>query len=149
MSPVPKKGNDYDQAKDPRDPAQPHPSRGLRPIPRCGGANTTTAVPGGTAGSSAARPVSSPATQNQQLVYVRAKGNPESALPTIRKDVHELGPELPILNLKTLKREVDESLVTDRMIATLSAVFGVRATILATVGLYGVTAYTVTRRPPP
>jgi ABC-type antimicrobial peptide transport system permease subunit len=48
--------------------------------------------------------------------------------------------------VKTLNRQVDESLVTERMIATLSAVFAILATVLAIVGLYGVTAYTVARR---
>jgi len=83
---------------------------------------------------------------NAQLVYVRAEGNPQSVPRTIQTAVHELGPGLPIFNLKTLERQVDESLVTDRMIATLSAVFGILATILAIVGLHGITAYTVTRR---
>ena len=83
---------------------------------------------------------------NAQLVYVRAEGNPQSVPRTIQTAVHELGPGLPIFNLKTLERQVDESLVTDRMIATLSAVFGILATVLAIVGLYGVTAFTVTRR---
>ena len=83
---------------------------------------------------------------NAQLVYVRAEGNPQSALQIIQTAVHELGPGLPIFNLKTLECQVDESLVTDRMIATLSGVFGILATILAIIGLYGVTAYTVTRR---
>ena len=83
---------------------------------------------------------------NAQTVYVRTVGNPDGALRAIRSAVQELGPGLPILNLKTLERQVDESLASDRMIATLAAVFGVLATILAVVGLYGVTAYTVTRR---
>jgi ABC-type lipoprotein release transport system permease subunit len=83
---------------------------------------------------------------NAQTVYVRTEGNPDGALRAIRSAVQELGPGLPILNPKTLERQVDESLASDRMIATLAAVFGVLATILAVVGLYGVTAYTVTRR---
>ena len=46
----------------------------------------------------------------------------------------------------TLERQLDESLITERMIATLSAGFGALATVLAIVGLYGVMAYMVTRR---
>jgi predicted permease len=83
---------------------------------------------------------------NAQTVYVRTEGNPDGALRAIRAAVQELGPGLPIFNLKTLERQVDESLVSERMIASLSTVFGVLATILAMVGLYGVTAYTVTHR---
>jgi putative ABC transport system permease protein len=81
-----------------------------------------------------------------QAIYVRTEANPDRALRAIRLAVHELGPGLPILNLKTLNRQVDESLVSERRIATLSTVFGVLATMLAILGLYGVTAYTVTRR---
>jgi predicted permease len=83
---------------------------------------------------------------NAQMVYVRTQGNPDGALRAVRSAIQQLGPGLPILNLKTVDRQVDESLVTERMIATLSTVFGILATILAIVGLYGVTAYTVTRR---
>jgi predicted permease len=84
--------------------------------------------------------------QNGAFVYVRTEGNPDGAMRTIRSAIRELGPGLPIFNVKTLDRQVDESLVTDRMIATLSTVFGILATVLAIVGLYGVTAYTVVRR---
>jgi predicted permease len=83
---------------------------------------------------------------NAQFVYVRTNGNPDGALRNIRTAVQELGPGLPLFNVKTIERQVDESLITERMIATLSTVFGALATILAVVGLYGVTAYAVTRR---
>ena len=48
--------------------------------------------------------------------------------------------------MKTLTRQLDESLVTERMVAALSSVFGMLATVLAIIGLYGVMAYMVTRR---
>jgi predicted permease len=84
--------------------------------------------------------------RNGSVVYVRTEGNPDGAQRAIRSAVQELGPGLPIFELKTLDRQVDESLVTERMIATLSTVFGILATALAILGLYGVTAYTVARR---
>ena len=83
---------------------------------------------------------------NAQFIYVRTEGNPDGVLREIRSAVQELGPGLPLFNVKTIERQVDESLVTERMIAALSIVFGMLATILAVVGLYGVTAYAVTRR---
>src|SRR5262249_6676899 len=49
-------------------------------------------------------------------------------------------------NFKTLERQMDDSLVTERMIATLSSAFGALATLLAVIGLYGVMAFLVTRR---
>ena len=46
----------------------------------------------------------------------------------------------------TLEKQMDDSLVTERLVATLSSAFGFLATLLAAIGLYGVMAYTVARR---
>ena len=48
--------------------------------------------------------------------------------------------------MKTLQAQLDETLLTDRLIALLSAGFGLLATILASIGLYGVMAFVVARR---
>lgn len=53
---------------------------------------------------------------------------------------------MPVYNLRTLEHQIDQSLLNDRLIATLSTAFGVLATLLAVIGLYGVMAYTVARR---
>src|SRR5206468_7968283 len=53
---------------------------------------------------------------------------------------------LPIYELKTLERQLDETLLTERLIALLSAGFGLLATVLAVIGLYGVMAFIVARR---
>ena len=53
---------------------------------------------------------------------------------------------MPVYDLKTLEAQLDEMLLTDRLIALLSAGFGLLATILASVGLYGVMAFVVVRR---
>jgi predicted permease len=81
-----------------------------------------------------------------KVVYVRTERDPENAFATIRAVVHDLAPALPITGMKTLTKQMDESLVTERMVATLSSVFGALATVLAIIGLYGVMAYMVTRR---
>jgi predicted permease len=80
------------------------------------------------------------------VVYVRTERDPDSSFRSIRAIVHDLDPNLPVINMKTLERQLEDSLVTERMIATLSSVFGVLATALAIIGLYGVMAYMVTRR---
>jgi predicted permease len=80
------------------------------------------------------------------VVYVRTERAPESAFHAIRATVREIDPNLPIIDMKTFENQVDESLVTERMIATLSAAFGILATVLAVIGLYGVMAYMVARR---
>ncbi len=83
---------------------------------------------------------------DQRTAYVRTLHDPESAFAAIRATVHELDANLPILNLKTVDRQLDESLINERLIATLSSVFGALATALAILGLYGVMSYMVTRR---
>ena len=79
-------------------------------------------------------------------IYVRTEQNPESAVQSIRQIIHEIDPKLPITNRRTLDQQLNESLVTERMIATLSTGFSILATLLAVIGLYGVMSYTVTRR---
>jgi predicted permease len=83
---------------------------------------------------------------NSQNVYVRTGRDSSQFFTAIRGAVRELEANLPLVNMKTLDRQLDESLVTERMIATLSGVFGSLATVLAIVGLYGVMAYLVARR---
>jgi predicted permease len=81
-----------------------------------------------------------------QTVYVRTERDPDSAFGAVRAAVHELDANLPVTAMKTLETQLNESLVTERMIATLSTVFGGLATVLAVIGLYGVMAFLVTRR---
>ena len=81
-----------------------------------------------------------------QTVYVRTGRDAASVMPGIRAAIREMDANLPIPTMMTLDQQLEESLVTERMIATLSSVFGVLATALAIVGLYGVMAYMVTRR---
>jgi predicted permease len=79
-------------------------------------------------------------------VYVRTERAPQSAFQAIRGVMRDLDPGVPIINLKTLDVQMDESLVTERMIAMLSSIFGILATALAILGLYGVMAWMVARR---
>jgi ABC-type antimicrobial peptide transport system permease subunit len=64
----------------------------------------------------------------------------------MRRAVQSLDGALPIANMRTMEEQVDEALSAQRLIATLSAFFAVLATLLAAIGLYGVMAYTVSRR---
>ena len=57
-----------------------------------------------------------------------------------------MDPALPVFKVATLEERVARSLRTERLVAGLSAAFATLATLLALVGLYGVMAYTVTRR---
>jgi predicted permease len=79
-------------------------------------------------------------------VYVRSTRDPAVAFGAARRTVQEIDANIPLYNLRTLQRQIERSLLTERLIATLSTAFGILATILAVIGLYGVMAYTVARR---
>jgi ABC-type antimicrobial peptide transport system permease subunit len=64
----------------------------------------------------------------------------------LRRTVLELDGGMPVYEMKTLQRQLDETLSTERLIAVLSSAFGLLATVLAALGLYGVMAFMVARR---
>jgi hypothetical protein len=78
--------------------------------------------------------------------YVRTNTSSSSAYGVIRNEVKQLDASMPVYDMKTVEAQLDETLLTDRLIALLSAGFGLLATILASVGLYGVMAFVVARR---
>jgi len=78
--------------------------------------------------------------------YARAAGDPSSILRAIPPLVSRMDSNLPVEDLKTMEQQVAESIFLDRFISILSAAFAVLATLLASVGLYGVLAYTVAQR---
>ena len=84
--------------------------------------------------------------RNSAAFYVRAGTASSSAFNTIRNEVRQLDGAMPVYEMKTLEAQLDETLLTDRLIALLSAGFGLLATLLASIGLYGVMAFVVARR---
>ncbi len=78
--------------------------------------------------------------------YVRTSMDSNSMFQVLRRKVQELDAAMPVYRMKTLERQLDETLSTERMIAVLSAAFGLLATVLAALGLYGVMAFVVARR---
>ena len=78
--------------------------------------------------------------------YVRTTTASSSAYNLIRNEVKGLDSSLPLYQVKTLAGQLDETLLSDRLIALLSGGFGLLATVLASVGLYGVMAFVVARR---
>ncbi len=82
----------------------------------------------------------------QGSFYVRASSDSRALYATLRSLIAKLDPSLPVMNMKTLDTQLDEVLNTERLIASLSVVFGVVATALAALGLYGVVAFSVASR---
>ena len=82
----------------------------------------------------------------QATIYVKTRRDARQMYSTIRKAVHEVDRNLPVYDMRTLDEQLDIILTTERMVATLSAVFGVLATVLAAIGLYGLMAFNVARR---
>jgi len=82
----------------------------------------------------------------RMVFYVRTAGDPGRTMAALRQAVREADPNLPAVKIKTVELRIRESLYTERLIAILSAAFGILATLLAAIGLYGVMAYSVARR---
>jgi predicted permease len=79
-------------------------------------------------------------------VYVRTAMNPDQFFSVVRSKVRGLDANVPVYGMRSMDEQISNSLLIERLIASLSAVFGFLATLLAVIGLYGVMAYTVARR---
>jgi len=78
--------------------------------------------------------------------YVRTQQDPLLLANGLRGEVQRLDANLPLYELKTFERVVNEDLFAERMVAGLSASFGGLAALLAALGIYGVLAYLVVQR---
>lgn len=81
----------------------------------------------------------------EPAAIVQTSGSPASAARDMRHQIESLGLQYP-LRIETADRERDQALLEDRLLAMLSGFFGVLALLLASLGLYGLVSYTVTRR---
>jgi ABC-type antimicrobial peptide transport system permease subunit len=77
---------------------------------------------------------------------VRTAGDPTALVGAIREAVSEVDRNIPLFDVKTQRRQAEQSLTQERLFATLSSFFGLLALLLACIGLYGVMSYAVARR---
>jgi predicted permease len=77
---------------------------------------------------------------------LQIRGSMEGLEPQIRRVLSDVDPNITLLGLWPLRETVDSSFDQQRAVANMTGLFGILALILAAVGLYGVTAYTVERR---
>jgi hypothetical protein len=79
-------------------------------------------------------------------IELRAAGNPTVVSHELRQALAGIDPNLTVLHMNTLSRQVDTTLNQENVIAELTTVFAGLALVLACIGLYGVLAHTVARR---
>jgi predicted permease len=87
-----------------------------------------------------------PGSWRDTTLNVRTSIDPARLAPALRSAIGEVARGLPVFNVTTLERMFDDAVVTERTFALLSGFFGSLALLLASIGLYGLLAYSVERR---
>ena len=79
-------------------------------------------------------------------LIVSTRGDPAALTPSVREAVRALDPTMAVFNVETMQEHVKDALFLPRLAGTLFGIFGGIGLTLATVGLYGVISYSVSRR---
>jgi putative ABC transport system permease protein len=80
------------------------------------------------------------------VLYVRSKGDPQQVLLAVQREMHAIGPQISVSDIRTGSKIVDQALFGARMGVGLLSAFGLLALGLASIGLYGIIAYSVNLR---
>lgn len=86
------------------------------------------------------------ASNNSMNVFLRTAGNPRALLPAVERTIKQLDPTIPVFQPRTMDDVMWEAVARPRFLTFLLTCFAVIALLLATVGIYGVMAHTVTQR---
>lgn len=82
----------------------------------------------------------------EMTLFVRTAADQQTTIGTLRRAIAAVDRNVPVSKIRTLEVLVDEDLDTERLLASLSIFFSLLAASLASIGLYGVMAYSVGRR---
>ncbi|HJP93198.1 MAG TPA: ABC transporter permease [Pyrinomonadaceae bacterium] len=91
-------------------------------------------------------PTTQEETLNNLTLHVKTTTDTAVVAEELRAQLKTLDPHLPLYNVKNLATEIDESLIQERLVTWLSIAFGLLATLLTALGLYGVLTFSVARR---
>jgi putative ABC transport system permease protein len=79
-------------------------------------------------------------------LLARAEGDPSALAPVLREEVRAIDPDLPLFNIRTMDQNLAQQRWPFRIFGTMFAIFAFIALLLSAVGLYAITAYSVTQR---
>ena len=83
---------------------------------------------------------------SQTTILVRTAGDPLAFAPTLRRKAADVDRQAIVHNIATAQDQIDRSLLRERLVSTVSGLFGILALVLAALGLYGVLSYGIARR---
>jgi ABC-type lipoprotein release transport system permease subunit len=83
---------------------------------------------------------------NQMRVIVRSAGDPMLIMPSVRKTLHELSPQLPITDVAPITEQMGRTIAMERFTTLMSGFFGAVAMMLAAFGIYATVSHVVETR---